>query len=61
MADNFSGLPEFFAVQDVALNAKTGGGTIADANELDLLATGALAMLDDKNNLLTEQLFIIVQ
>lgn len=43
-----------FVLKDVAYAAKTGGGTIAGANELNVLASGALALLNDKGELITE-------
>lgn len=43
-----------FVLKDVAYAAKIGGGTIAGANELNVLAPGALALLNDKGVLLTQ-------
>lgn len=37
-----------FALKDVAYGAKTGGGVVANFNELDELAVGAFAVLNDK-------------
>jgi len=39
-------------LKDVAYAAKKGGGTIAGANELNVLASGALAFLNDRGELL---------
>lgn len=42
-----------FVLKDVAYAAKTGGGTIAGAKELNALASGALALLNDRGELIT--------
>lgn len=44
---------ELLVVKDVLLNSKIGGGLISGINEINQLAAGALAIFDDKNNMLT--------
>lgn len=49
---NTSGSLDLILAKSVAYLAKTGGGTIANMNELHLLADGAIALVDDKSTLI---------
>jgi hypothetical protein len=42
-------MKEIIILKDLAYIAKSGGGTIADVNEIGLLDNGALAVFDDEN------------
>lgn len=44
---------QILILKDLAINAKIGGGAIANANEINLLSPGALAIFNDRNELIT--------
>lgn len=44
---------QILILKDLAYAAKVGGGAIIDANEIGVLAPGALAIFNDKNQLVT--------
>lgn len=49
---NTSGSLDLTIAKSVAYLTKVGGGTIANMNELHLLADGAIALVDDKNTII---------
>lgn len=49
---NTSGSVDLITTKAVAYLAKTGGGSVANMNELHLLADGAIALIDDKSTII---------